>query len=725
MNKLFTFCLVLFAANLGAQTDIQDARSNYSLGQTVTVTGIITSGESLGSVRYLQDESAGIAIYPGTSWSTTAPEIGDSVTITGELAEFSGLLEIGPNIDSVVINSSGNALPDNQTLTPDEMSEAYEGERVALLDCSFASAGAVFQGNTSYTITSGAESGELFVRADNFLIGETIPFGPQDLYGIVSQFSTSGDDGYQILVQVIDDIVSASPINIISPIAQSEVTTSGFTLSWETDAEGDSQVEYGTSVDALDTMLDDATLATEHSADLSGLLPATVYYARVSSTNADGTAESTIIPFITRSNSSGHISVYFTKEVDTSVATIEDATSLFNATNDTVAAIIMTAQNTLDIAMYNINDQTLINAINFAEEAGVTVRYISQGTNANLGIAQFNDGINLHERTDDFGSGMHNKFVVIDRESETNSKVITGSLNFTTGSITSDHNNVIVFQEQSLARGFTLEFEEMWGGSGTEADSDAAKFGEDKSHNTPVQYYSGDALVEVYFSPSDNTTYAIQQAIESANVEADFATLAFTRDDLRDALIAVQDDFFSIARGVIEQTSGTGTEYEALDAGGVDVLDHQGIDGQMHHKYAIIDATDTTSDPLVLTGSHNWSNSAENVNDENTVVVHDARVANLYYQEFTHLMSMGNSVTEQDAARISFYPNPAANYLMVKGLKVGNKVQVVNLAGQVVLEAVYASADQVVLDLSDLPHGSYILTVEHANGVSADTFVKR
>ena len=35
-----------------------------------------------------------------------------------------------------------------------------------------------------------------------------------------------------------------------------------------------------------------------------------------------------------------------------------------------------------------------------------------------------------------------------------------------------------------------------------------------------------------------------------------------------------------------------------------------------------------------MTGSHNWSNSAENSNDENTLVVQDTRVANLYLQEF-------------------------------------------------------------------------------------------
>ena len=54
----------------------------------------------------------------------------------------------------------------------------------------------------------------------------------------------------------------------------------------------------------------------------------------------------------------------------------------------------------------------------------------------------------------------------------------------------------------------------------------------------------------------------------------------------------------------------------------------------MHHKYAIIDQALASSDPLVITGSHNWSAAAENSNDENTVFYYNQNIANQYYQEF-------------------------------------------------------------------------------------------
>ena len=119
---------------MSAQTDIQDARSNYSVGQVVTVSGIITSGADLGSVRYLQDTSAGIALYPGPDWSdwTFEPNPGDEISITGEITEYNGLLEVGPNLSAVELLSSGNALPEPQIITPNQLAESYEGEIVEI-----------------------------------------------------------------------------------------------------------------------------------------------------------------------------------------------------------------------------------------------------------------------------------------------------------------------------------------------------------------------------------------------------------------------------------------------------------------------------------------------------------------------------------------------------------------------------------------------------------------
>ena len=70
----------------------------------------------------------------------------------------------------------------------------------------------------------------------------------------------------------------------------------------------------------------------------------------------------------------------------------------------------------------------------------------------------------------------------------------------------------------------------------------------------------------------------------------------------------------------------------------------------------IVDARGSrTGRGTVLTGSHNWSASAENSNNENTLIVHDADVANQYLQEFAARYTQfggTDSVHVSDAGRL-------------------------------------------------------------------------
>lgn len=54
-----------------------------------------------------------------------------------------------------------------------------------------------------------------------------------------------------------------------------------------------------------------------------------------------------------------------------------------------------------------------------------------------------------------------------------------------------------------------------------------------------------------------------------------------------------------------------------------------------HHKYMITDSEEGSENAMLVTGSHNWSASAESVNDENTLIIQNLNLANQYYQEFT------------------------------------------------------------------------------------------
>ena len=163
---------------------------------------------------------------------------------------------------------------------------------------------------------------------------------------------------------------------------------------------------------------------------------------------------------------------------------------------------------------------------------------------------------------------MHNKFIIGDADHAESAFVLTGSTNLTTGQLVSDLNNVIVLEDQSLARAYELEFEEMWGAEGMMPDAVNAKFGADKTWNTPVDFIVGGSPVELYFSPTDGTTAAIQAEIEAANADFEFALLTLTRDDLGDAIVELNQSFFVSPIGVIEQVNTTGSEFDNLIGNG-------------------------------------------------------------------------------------------------------------------------------------------------------------
>ena len=103
---LSILAVFVFAGSLSAQTDIANART-FGVGQIVTVSGVATNGSELGSIRYMQDGTAGIAAYGGPIGTVSR---GDSITVTGPLADFSGLMEIS-FLTNVVNHGPANVQP--------------------------------------------------------------------------------------------------------------------------------------------------------------------------------------------------------------------------------------------------------------------------------------------------------------------------------------------------------------------------------------------------------------------------------------------------------------------------------------------------------------------------------------------------------------------------------------------------------------------------------------
>lgn len=407
------------------------------------------------------------------------------------------------------------------------------------------------------------------------------------------------------------------------------------------------------------------------------------------------------------------IRVWFNQSVDNTVSSITDAQTSSHL-DDTICAFINSATTRIDVAVWDNGSSKIVSALNDAYNRGVVVRYISSDNSSNDALSGLNSGISILERDAGLTSNvMHNKFIIFDEH-----LVLSGSMNFGAGSMFDDYNNVVVISDSLLAEAYTIEFEEMWGGSGATPSPGNSKFGPDKSNNTPHNFTVDGSSVECYFSPTDETTNRIIDAINTANQTLDIAIFTFINNDLGDAVVAAKDRGVQV-RCIMENILYFGSEYGPLLSEGIDVQSHMGEDNDFHHKYCIIDAN--SSDPTVVTGSHNWTNSAEEEYDENTLIIHDVRVAHEYLEEFTkRWQEVGGTVglggNKPFLGGVTVYPNPSAGifYIDITSDKAPDYT-VFNWQGSSVYSGQLKSGANRI-NLSSLASGAYVVQMK------SDTF---
>ncbi len=403
---------------------------------------------------------------------------------------------------------------------------------------------------------------------------------------------------------------------------------------------------------------------------------------------------------ISTAKSSGIIRIYFTNPVDNTISPYADG--IYNPhMEDTIVAYINKAQNTLDMCVYDNRSDAIITAVNQAYSRGVTVRFISETTSLNSSLADLNASIALLKR-DDGTKVMHNKFVIIDRDSEANAWLMTGSTNHTPDNLTVDPNNLVIIQDKQLALAYTTEFEEMWGSTTATPNLSNSKFGPDKTDNTPHSFSIGGKTVELYFSPSDGTSAHIETAVSTAGSDFSFAMFTFIHNGIGDAVVAVHNSG-AVVKGIIENVSYIGSEHSSLVAEGIPVLSHANIPNSFHHKYGVADASNPFSDPLVITGSHNWTNSAEEDYDENTLIIHDGQIAAMYYEEFmTRYNEMSVGTSEIVAGDGAFYFDPVKRSLFLRGTHEcsENHLELFDLTGRIVFEKRITHVNDHLLEIS-------------------------
>ena len=207
MKKTLTLLLLSFSPFCFSQT-IAEAR-NQSIGQTVTINGVATNGGELGPIRYIQDATAALPAY-GNNLSSI--QRGDSVSVTGVMFEFSGLLELSPTTSYTILGQG--TMPEPLLIPITSANEDLEAQLVRFDNVSFVQSGFFSNGSSTVQITDGTNTLDVRVNGSTNIDGSEIPNGPISIVGLVGQFNAN----YQLIPRDLDDIfpyvAPAKEINI-------------------------------------------------------------------------------------------------------------------------------------------------------------------------------------------------------------------------------------------------------------------------------------------------------------------------------------------------------------------------------------------------------------------------------------------------------------------------------------------------------------------------------
>lgn len=694
------FCLII--GNLYSQVvPISSIRMNDAngvpllLNQTRTVTGVVTA--KFGYMQsFLQDNTAGICAYDSNF--TSSVEVGDSVIVTGVIVHFNGLTEFTPVTNFSIVGSGKTVNPvviNLQQFTTQQWNglEQYESVLLRFNGVTITGSGN-FQGNTNYTVTdaTGTYPNTLRISTYTNIVGTLIPQTPVDIIAIGSQYKTSPpyNSGYQFLPRSTSDFLLQGPVINSIPI-ETNITQTSVTINWTTISPSDSKIKYFVS-DSLyqpvvftDSVYNPA-LVTNHSLTLTNLKPGTIYYARVSSTNANGTSvyEPKYFATSSHSTSTGKMELYFNFSVDTTIAYPNNKAIGNVDLKNRLIQRIDSAQYSIDIALYSFDNITLIrDKIINAFARGVKIRIVydyRDGVIQPLMQDLINAGIPVQIRPQNSsGYLMHNKFFIFDSRdtsSYSDDWIWFGSANVTNLQFYSDYQNVLLVQDETLCKIYTREFEEMWGSHHNINNPALAKFGPQKLDNTPHILNINGNRYECYFSPSDNVSNVIENLIlNETNKSINFCIFSFTRFQIANRMKAKYNPPNVMVRGVFDyennynnnlylEMKGIGGTYPWNPPARVYLESYSGL---FHHKYIIIDPELASSSPIVITGSYNFTNNATFGNDENIFVIYDSLMANKYFQEFAkRITECGGSIGVQNISSNipsdfnlqQNYPNP-------------------------------------------------------------------
>lgn len=299
---------------------------------------------------------------------------------------------------------------------------------------------------------------------------------------------------------------------------------------------------------------------------------------------------------------------------------------------EATAALIDATTSTLDVAMYSISpgpSNPIWGALQRAVQRGVKVRLIlNEATGANKSKAAALQGIGVHVYG--VSKTLHEKFAIFD-----NRKLVNGSANWSLGAMTKYSENTTVFgAHPRLVYEFQVEFNRLL--ARARAVSPGAESHMQPIVVTPPSPFASKSVLGFFTSTNTNGTAVVGdkiiEVLRTAQRSVIIDVAHFNSKSIADALIQLHRDRPQVRMEVLLDLGEFGdpkSRCKELERAGIEVryktysLAYLQPRAQlMHHKTMIIDET------RVVTGSFNWSDTAENGNYENVLVIEGRYSAN-------------------------------------------------------------------------------------------------
>lgn len=295
-------------------------------------------------------------------------------------------------------------------------------------------------------------------------------------------------------------------------------------------------------------------------------------------------------------------------------------------------------QATIDLCTTRIHNEGMVSRLVNLANRGVAIRIVTEDAyfndvNAIPLIQQLLDaGVLIRTDEDGYNRLMHQRYWIIDSRF-----VLCGSGDMLDATFTRSANNTLIFDTpktintgsdvsmiESITDAFFFDFTQMF---------DRGKFGWKKETMLKHTFKIG-VDVEIYFGPNDDPQVRLRDQLANIDDNMFYAINQFTDGLIRDRIEElVQAGTYPIS-GVFDGPSNASVPPNAV------AYDFPNMNG-MNHKFMVVDVpmtfedmqyfnAATSNDPVVLTGSCNWTNAGFNLNDETLVVVHDMTLGYRY-----------------------------------------------------------------------------------------------